>query len=199
MEKIVAATQNKGKIREIDEITSKLGFSVISREEAGVPADFDTDETGTTFEENSEMKARDILEMTGIAAVADDSGLVVDALGGEPGVYSARYAGEEHNDAANRKKILEKLSGVPDEARTARFVCVVTLAMPGGETLQARGTVEGKIIEEERGENGFGYDPIFIPDGYDRTFAQMSAEEKNGISHRANALAALAELLEKRG
>lgn len=199
MEKIIAATKNKGKIREINAITEKLGISVIPRDEAGVPEDFDTDETGSTFEENSEMKARDILEMTGIAAVADDSGLVVDALGGEPGVYSARYAGEEHNDAANRKKILEKLSGVPDEARTARFVCVVTLAMPGGETLQARGTVEGKIIEEERGENGFGYDPIFIPDGYDRTFAQMSAEEKNGISHRANALAALAELLEKRG
>ena len=190
MEKIIAATKNKGKIREINAITEKLGISVIPRDEAGVPEDFDTDETGSTFEENSEMKARDILEMTGIAAVADDSGLVVDVLAAVSGVLSQ----EE-----NRKKILEKLSGVPDEARTARFVCVVTLAMPGGETLQARGTVEGKIIEEERGENGFGYDPIFIPDGYDRTFAQMSAEEKNGISHRANALAALAELLEKRG
>ena len=195
MEKIVAATQNKGKIREIDEITSKLGFSVISREEAGVPADFDTDETGTTFEENSEMKAEDIMRITGMSAVADDSGLVVDALGGEPGVYSARYAGEDHDDAANRKLVLKRLEGVPEEERTARFVCVVTLVRLDGSKTVCRGTVEGHIIEEERGENGFGYDPIFVPEGYDRTFAEMTAEEKNGISHRGNALKALEEKL----
>lgn len=195
MEKIVAATQNKGKIREIDEITSKLGFSVISREEAGVPEDFDTDETGTTFEENSQMKAEDIMRITGMSAVADDSGLVVDALGGEPGVYSARYAGEDHDDAANRKLVLKRMEGVPEEERTARFVCVVTLVRPDGSKTVCRGTVEGHIIEEERGENGFGYDPIFVPEGYDRTFAEMTAEEKNGISHRGNALKALEEKL----
>ncbi len=195
MEKIVAATKNKGKIKEIDAITSQLGFSVIPRDEAGVPEEFDTDETGTTFEENSELKAVDIMKLTGMTAVADDSGLEVDALGGEPGVYSARYAGEEHNDQANRTLVLSKLEGVPFEKRTARFVCVVTLARPDGSKVVARGTVEGHIIEEERGTNGFGYDPIFMPEGYDRTFAEMTAEEKNGISHRANALKKLEEML----
>lgn len=195
MEKLVAATKNKGKIKEIYAITKELGFTVIPRDEAGVPDDFDTEETGQTFEENSELKAADIVRLTGMCAVADDSGLEVDALGKEPGVYSARYAGEEHDDAANRKLVLSKLEGVPYEKRTARFVCVVTLARPDGSRTVARGTVEGHIIEEERGDNGFGYDPIFVPEGYDRTFAEMTAEEKNGISHRANALKKLGEML----
>ena len=197
METVVAATKNKGKIAEIDRITSGLGFKVISRAEAGVPEGFDTEETGSTFEENSRLKAMDMVRLTGLAAVADDSGLVVDALGGEPGVYSARYAGEDADDGDNRKKLLSKIKDVPEDERTARFVCVVTLVTPDGKELQARGTVEGRIIDEERGENGFGYDPVFVPDGYDRTFAEMDAEEKNGISHRGSALSALARMLEE--
>ncbi|MDR2132953.1 MAG: RdgB/HAM1 family non-canonical purine NTP pyrophosphatase [Clostridiales Family XIII bacterium] len=195
---VVAATQNAHKIRELTEITKAFGMTVISRSEAGVP-DFEIEEDGATFEENSLKKARAIMERCGLAAIADDSGLVTDALGGAPGVLSARFAGVsgESADAANNEKLLALLSGVPDAERTARFVSVVTLVFPDGRALAARGECEGFIGRAGRGDGGFGYDPLFTPRGFEKTFAELSAEEKNGISHRAKALAALRELLSK--
>lgn len=195
--KIIAATTNVHKIREIDAITKHYCMDIISRKDAGVPEDFDIIEDGTTFEENSYKKAFAIMKLTGMPAVSDDSGLVVDALGGAPGVYSARYAGVdgEEADAANRKKVLGELEGVPFEKRTGRFVSVITLVYPDGHTLVARGECEGHIITEEKGENGFGYDCMFQPLGFDITFGQFDPEEKNKISHRGNALKKLAHLL----
>ena len=195
--KIIAATTNKHKIREIDAITKNYGMDLVSRSDAGVPEDFDVIEDGTTFEENSYKKAFAIMKLTGMPAVADDSGLVVDALGGAPGVFSARYAGVdgEEADAANRKKVLHELEGVKMKGRTGRFVCVITLVYPDGKALVARGECEGHITAEEKGENGFGYDCMFQPIGYDITFGQFEPDEKNKISHRANALKKMARLL----
>ena len=195
--KIIAATTNKHKIREIDAITKNYGMDLVSRSEAGVPEDFDVIEDGTTFEENSYKKAYAIMQLTGMPAVADDSGLVVDALGGAPGVFSARYAGVdgEDADAANRKKVLLELEGVKMEDRTGRFVCVITLVYPDGKVLVARGECEGNITMEEKGKNGFGYDCMFQPIGYNITFGQFDPDEKNKISHRANALKKMARLL----
>ena len=195
--KIIAATTNKHKIREIDAITKNYGMDLVSRSDAGVPEDFDVIEDGTTFEENSYKKAFAIMKLTGMPAVADDSGLVVDALGGAPGVFSARYAGVdgEEADAANRKKVLHELEGVKMKGRTGRFVCVITLVYPDGKALVARGECEGHITAEEKGENGFGYDCMFQPIGYDITFGQFDPDEKNKISHRANALKKMARLL----
>ncbi len=195
--KIIAATTNKHKIREIDAITKNYGMDLVSRSDAGVPEDFDVIEDGTTFEENSYKKAFAIMKLTGMPAVADDSGLVVDALGGAPGVFSARYAGVdgEEADAANRKKVLHELEGVKMKERTGRFVCVITLVYPDGKALVARGECEGHITAEEKGENGFGYDCMFQPIGYDITFGQFDPDEKNKISHRANALKKMARLL----
>lgn len=198
--KIIAATTNKHKIREIEAITKRYGMDIISRAEAGVPDDFDVVEDGTTFEENSYKKAYAIMKLTGLPAVSDDSGLEVDALSGAPGVYSARYAGVdgEEADAANRIKVLRELNGVDFEKRTGRFVSVITLVYPDGKTLVARGECEGHITTEEKGENGFGYDCMFQPLGYDITFGQFDPEDKNQISHRANALRKLARLLEEK-
>ena len=195
---IIAATQNKHKISEINAITSKLGMNVISRKDAGVP-DFEIEENGITFEENSYVKAKTILEYTGKPTIADDSGLEVDYLNGAPGVYSARYASVEgdNGDSANNKKLLEELKDVPKEKRTGRFVSVITLVYPDGRKIVARGVCEGMIATEQMGDNGFGYDPLFIPDGYDQSYAQIGAEEKNRISHRAKALEKLRELLDK--
>jgi len=187
METIVAASQNKGKLKEIEAITSEFGMSVISRDEAGI-ADIEVVEDGDTFEANSLKKAREIMELCGRVTIADDSGVVVDALSGEPGVYSAMYAGEERDDKKNRNKLLNELEGVPLEKRTARFVSVISMVWPDGRELTARGESEGHIIFEERGTNGFGYDSLFRPLGYEKTFAELSPEEKNKISHRANAL-----------
>ena len=187
MEIIVAASQNKGKLKEIEAITSEFGMSVISRDEAGI-ADIEVVEDGDTFEANSLKKAREIMELCGRVTIADDSGVVVDALSGEPGVYSAMYAGEERDDKKNRNKLLNELEGVPLEKRTARFVSVISMVWPDGRELTARGESEGHIIFEERGTNGFGYDSLFRPLGYEKTFAELSPEEKNKISHRANAL-----------
>ncbi|MDR2088142.1 MAG: RdgB/HAM1 family non-canonical purine NTP pyrophosphatase [Clostridiales Family XIII bacterium] len=197
---VVAATQNAHKIRELTEITKDFGMEVISRAAAGVP-DFEIEEDGAGFEENSLKKARVIMEYCGMAAIADDSGLVTDALGGAPGVLSARFAGVfgADADAANNRKLLALLSDVPDAERTARFVSVVTLVFPGGRALAARGECEGRIGREEKGSGGFGYDPLFTPLGFEKTFAELSAEEKNGISHRARALAALREILSESG
>ena len=194
---IVAATQNKHKIEEISAITKPLGMEIISRKDAGVP-DFEVEEDGETFEENSEKKARAIMEACGQVTIADDSGLMVDALGGAPGVYSARYAGEEGNDAKNNVKLLAVMSDIPMKERTAKFVSVITMVYPDGSKLVARGECRGHIIFEERGTNGFGYDPLFVPEGFSKTFAELTAEEKNKISHRASALRELERLLKER-
>ena len=199
MEKIiVAATQNKHKIEEIDAITRQFGMKIIARDEAGVPK-VDVVEDGETFEENSYKKAYEIMKLCGKITIADDSGLVVDCLDGAPGVYSARFAGVDGDDDANNRKLVELIKDVPYEERTARFVSVITMVFPVGETIVARGEVEGNLVLEKQGENGFGYDPLFVPVGYDRTFGEIEPEIKNQISHRANALVALKEKLESKG
>lgn len=199
MEKIiVAATQNKHKIQEIDAITKQFGMTIIARDEAGVPK-IDIVEDGETFEENSYKKAYEIMKLCGKITIADDSGLVVDCLDGAPGVYSARFAGIDGDDKANNRKLVELIKDVPYEKRTARFVSVITMVFPDGETIVARGEVEGNLVLKEQGSNGFGYDPLFVPVGYDRTFGEIESEIKNKISHRANALVALKEKLESKG
>jgi XTP/dITP diphosphohydrolase len=192
--RIVAATKNKHKIEEIQSITSEFGMEVISRADAGVP-DIEIEEDGDTFEANSEKKAREILELCGEITIADDSGLMVDALGGAPGVFSARFAGEDGNDLKNNEKLLKLLSGVEPENRTARFVSVITMVYPDGKKIVARGECEGHIIYQPKGSNGFGYDPLFVPTGYDHTFAELTGAEKNIISHRAIALQKLRKKL----
>ena len=188
--KIIAATKNKNKLREFGEILK--GFEIISQEDAGV--DIDVEETGTTFEENSMLKAKAIFDATGIAAIADDSGLCVDALGGEPGVYSARYGGEGYDDSGRVQLLLKNMQNVPDDKRTARFVCAITLVGADG-VITARGECEGKIDYELKGENGFGYDPVFFVEKYGKTMAEVSPEEKNAISHRGKALKIFAQKL----
>lgn len=191
---VVAASRNRHKIEEIDAITQKFGMHIISRDEAGVP-DIEITEDGQTFEDNSLKKAREIMKLCGQITIADDSGLMVDCLDGAPGVYSARFAGEDGNDEKNNQKLLMLLEGVPEEKRTAEFVSVITMVYPDGNIITARGECRGRIITEPAGDNGFGYDPLFVPDGYDRTFAQLTAEEKNSVSHRAAALEKLKKLL----
>lgn len=197
MEKVILASQNRNKLKEIKAILGKYGMDTVARDDAGLPT-FEIEETGETFEENSYLKAKTIMDIAGCPTIADDSGIEVDALGGEPGVYSARYAGEDCTYEDNNIKLLGALEGVPDEQRTARFVSVITMLFPDGEKIVARGEIEGHIIHESRGKGGFGYDPLFIPDGQTRTFAEMSPEEKNKISHRAKALERLEELLSER-
>ena len=193
---IVAASKNQHKIKEIEAITSQFGMEIIPRDKAGVP-DVEIEEDGTTFEENSYKKALGIMKLCGKITIADDSGLEVDCLDGAPGVYSARFAGEDGNDQANNDKLKELLKEVPYEQRTGRFVSVITMVWPDGKRLVARGEVEGHILLEEKGPNGFGYDPLFVPLGYDITFGQFEPEEKNKISHRANALKELKRQLEE--
>lgn len=197
METIIAASRNQHKITEIEAITKKFGMQIISRDDAGIPK-IEIEEDGDTFEANSFKKADEIMKMCGKVTIADDSGLMVDYLGGAPGVYSARFAGEDGNDEKNNEKLLNLLSDVPYKERRAKFVSVITMVYPNGETLVARGECPGHIIDAPVGENGFGYDPLFVPDGFQRTFAQLSAEEKNEISHRARALAELEKLLAER-
>lgn len=197
MEIIVAASRNKHKIEEIEAITKKYGMSIISRDDAGVPK-VEIEEDGETFEENSYKKAYEIMKMCGKTTIADDSGLMVDYLGGAPGVYSARFAGEDGNDEKNNEKLIHLLEDVPYKERRAKFVSVITMVFPDGETLVARGECHGHVIDAPVGENGFGYDPLFVPDGFQRTFAQLSPEEKNEISHRAKALVELEKLLLER-
>lgn len=197
METIIAASRNAHKIAEIEAITRKFGMEIISRDEAGLPAK-EIEEDGETFEENSFKKANEIMKMCGKVTIADDSGLMVEYLGGAPGVYSARFAGEGAGDEKNNQKLLDLLEGVTYKERRAKFVSVITMVYPDGETLVARGECEGHIIDTPVGENGFGYDPLFVPDGFQRTFAQLDPEEKNAISHRAKALVQLEKLLEER-
>ena len=195
---IVAASKNRHKIEEIEAITKKYGMDVISRSEAGVPDSLEIEEDGETFEENSLKKALGILTVCGKPTIADDSGLMVDCLDGAPGVWSARFAGETASDEENNRKLVELLKDVPEEQRAAKFVSVITLVFPDGETLVARGECRGRMILEPAGDNGFGYDPLFVPEGHDRTFAQLTPEEKNRISHRARALKELERQLNAR-
>lgn len=194
---IVAATKNRHKIQEIEAITQEFGMSIISRDEAGVP-DIEINEDGETFEENSYKKAFEIMKLCNNITIADDSGLEVDCLDGAPGVYSARFAGKDGDDDANNRKLTELIKDVPYEQRTGRFVSVITMVFPDGETISARGEVEGHLLTEKRGASGFGYDPLFMPEGYDRTFGELGPEIKNSISHRSRALARLRELLDRR-
>ena len=194
---IVAATNNRHKIQEIEAITQEFGMSIISRDEAGVP-DIEINEDGETFEENSYKKAFEIMKLCNNITIADDSGLEVDCLDGAPGVYSARFAGKDGDDDANNRKLMELIKDVPYEQRTGRFVSVITMVFPDGETISARGEVEGHLLTEKRGTSGFGYDPLFVPEGYDRTFGELGPEIKNSISHRSRALARLRELLDRR-
>lgn len=189
---VIAATQNKHKLTELRAIMEKFGMEVISQGEAGF-GDIDVVEDGETFEENSYKKANEIMKLSGKIAVADDSGLAVDFLNGAPGVYSARYAGEHKSDEDNNNKLLRELEGT--ENRSAKFVSVVTMVYPDGRVLSARGECPGKIIREPRGNGGFGYDPLFVPDGFEKTFAEITSEEKNTVSHRAKALEKLEEML----
>jgi XTP/dITP diphosphohydrolase len=197
MKKIVVASQNKHKIREIEEITKEFGMVTVPRDEAGVP-DIEIVEDGETFETNSYKKAYEVMRLCGEVTIADDSGLEVDYLGGDPGIYSARFAGEECNDKKNNEKLLSLLEGVEMENRVGRFVSVITVVYPDGTNIVARGEVEGHIAFEESGGNGFGYDPLFIPLGYEKTFGNFTPENKNKISHRANALIKLREMLEEK-
>ena len=197
METIVAASRNQHKIDEMQAILQKFGMAIISRDDAGVPK-IEIEEDGETFEENSYKKAYEIMKLCGKTTISDDSGLMVDYLGGAPGVYSARFAGEDGNDEKNNEKLLTLLADVPYKERRAKFVSVITMVFPDGESITARGECHGHIIDAPVGDNGFGYDPLFVPDGFQRTFAQLSPEEKNEISHRANALVELERLLKER-
>ena len=193
---IVVATGNMHKLSEIEEILSHV-LPDVTFVALGQLGEFDDpEETGTTFLENALIKAQAAVEATGLPAIADDSGLAVDALDGEPGVYSARYAGVHGDDAANNAKLLDKLAGVADSERTARFVSVVALIDVDGLVTYGEGTCEGAIAHEGRGENGFGYDPLFLPDDTPgKTMAELTPDEKNAISHRFHALQALSAKL----
>lgn len=192
MKKIIFATGNEGKMREIREILSDLDVEVLSMKEAGIKADIVED--GTTFEENAVIKAKTICELCGEITLADDSGLEIDYLNREPGVYSARYMGEDTSYQIKNQNIIDRLEGVTDEKRTARFVCAIAAVLPDGRVFTTRGTIEGRIGYKEEGANGFGYDPIFYLPEHGCTTAQLSMEVKNSISHRGNALRALKEI-----
>lgn len=196
MRTMILATSNANKLREIREILEGLDLEILSLADVGL-AGIEIVEDGDTYEENSLKKAREIMKLTGKDVIADDSGLEVDALGGAPGVYSARFAGEDSNDVRNNALLLEKLSGVPEDKRTARFVSVVSVAYADGKELAVRGTVEGRIGVEAYGDNGFGYDPLFYYPEERCTFAQLAPEVKNRISHRSRALKALRDTLKK--
>lgn len=190
--KLVLASKNQKKLAEMSEILRHLGVEVILQSEAGV--DVDVEETGTTFEENSLLKARAVMEASGMAAIADDSGLCVDALNGAPGVYSARYGGPELDDVGRYRLLLENMRG--QMPRTARFVSVITCCFPNGDVLTARGECEGTVAFAPQGEGGFGYDPVFFLPGLRKTFAQLTPEEKNAVSHRGKALEQFQKTLE---
>ncbi|CAG9619542.1 XTP/dITP diphosphatase [Sutcliffiella rhizosphaerae] len=186
MKEIIIATNNQGKVKDFQAILEPKGYIVKSL--ADFPNISEVDETGTTFEENALLKADALAKQLGKIVLADDSGLEVDALNGEPGVYSARYAGMEKNDTLNYEKVLQKLKDVSIEQRTARFVCVLAVVDEGGDSFTVRGTCEGSIAFEPAGKNGFGYDPIFFVSDFQKTMAQLTKEEKNEISHRAKAI-----------
>ena len=192
--KYIIATHNMKKRNELARILEPLGVEVLTAEQAGVELT-DVEETGTTFEENARLKSESGCKETGLPCIGDDSGLMVDALDGAPGVYSARYAGDHGNDPANIALLLENMKDVPDEKRTARFMCTVCCTYPDGSEIVVSGKCEGKIGYEPKGDGGFGYDPVFMVG--DKSFAELTAEEKDKISHRGNALKALADALAK--
>lgn len=195
--RILIATKNRGKVAEFKQLFDKFNITVESLYDLSndIP---DVEETGTTFKQNAQLKAEQIAELLNRPVIADDSGLVIDALDGAPGVYSARFAGENATDEQNNEKVLQQLIDVPEERRTARFVSVLALAIPGEATIFTEGTCEGMIGFKPLGENGFGYDPLFIPKGYTKTLAQLSSEEKNKISHRFHALTRLEDVIIKK-
>ena len=196
--RVVLASKNRHKLEEISKITEKFGFDLVLQSELGV--DIDVEENGTTFEENSFIKAEAVMKATGLPALADDSGIAVDALNGEPGIYSARYGFDDTLDDWGRLQLLLKnTEQVPDGQRQAQFVCVITMVTPEGLTIQARGEIHGELTREARGENGFGYDPIFYYPPLGKTTAELSPEEKNQVSHRANALKIFYEKLKEAG
>lgn len=195
MRKMVLASSNRHKLEEIMEITKEFGVELITMDEAGLGG-MEIEENGSTFEENSMIKAKAVVDELGLPAIADDSGLMVDYLDGAPGIYSARYSGEDKNYDANNKKLISELENAKESERGAQFVSVITLLMPSGESLVVRGEVEGVIGYEEKGTNGFGYDPLFYIPSLGKTFAELTSEEKNEISHRANALMKLKVELE---
>lgn len=196
MQKVIVASNNEHKIVEIKEILSRHSLEVVSLKEAGI--DIDVEENGTTFIENAYIKASEIHKLAkDYMVLADDSGLVVEALGGAPGVYSARFAGEHGNYKKNNEKLLELLKGKPLTDRKAKFVCAMVLIANENRTIKVEGNVEGVIIEEERGHNGFGYDPLFFVPEYNMTFAEMDGNTKNQISHRGRALEKLEAELDK--
>ena len=193
MKKLIFATGNEDKMREIREILADSEYEILSMKEAG--ADLDIVEDGTTFEENAMIKAKAVMEATGALTLADDSGLEIDAFDGGPGVYSARYLGKDTPYTEKNRIILDKMKDIPEKDRTARFVCVIAAAFPDGQTHTTRGTMEGIIGYEAKGENGFGYDPIFYLPDLKKYSAQLSSEEKNDLSHRGKALRKMREVL----
>jgi XTP/dITP diphosphohydrolase len=198
MKELVLASSNPHKIEEIYAILKTLDYKILSMKAVGLD-DMEIIEDGDTFEANSLIKAKTVYEATKMPAIGDDSGLMVDYLGGEPGVFSARYSGEDKNYQANNEKLLRNLEGVPKEKRGAKFVTVITLMFSPEDIVVARGEVHGYIGETLKGDNGFGYDPLFVVPEKNKTFAELSSEEKNQISHRANALIKLQAMLKERG
>ncbi len=195
LKKIVFATGNKGKVKEIQMILADLGVEVTTMKEEGIFVD--VEENGTTYEENAMIKAREVAKYTNAIVMADDSGLEIDYLNKEPGIYSARYMGEDTSYRIKNGNLIDRLAGVPDEKRTARFVCAIATVLPDGRELTTRGVIEGRIGYEERGENGFGYDPIFYVPEFGKTTAELTEEEKNMVSHRGRALEIMKEELKK--
>lgn len=193
MKKIVFATGNAGKMREIRMILDAPGVEILSMKEAGIMTDIE--ENGTTYEENALIKARAVAAYTDAVVLADDSGLEIDYLNREPGVFSARYLGEDTSYRVKNAKLIERLQGVPDEKRTARFVCAIAAVLPDGRELTVRAAIEGRIGYEEKGESGFGYDPIFYVPELGKTTAELTGEEKNLVSHRGKALQMMKEEL----
>lgn len=196
--RIVFATGNAGKIKEIRMIMEDTGMEVVSMKDAGIRVDrVDIEENGQSYEENALIKARAVAAFTKDIVMADDSGLEIDYLNKEPGIYSARYLGEDTPYSVKNANLINRLEGVPDEERTARFVCAIAAVLPDGRELTTRATIEGRIGYEEKGANGFGYDPIFYVPRFDKTTAELTEEEKNQVSHRGKALQLMKEELKK--
>ena len=195
MKRIVFATGNAGKMREIKRILGDLGVEIVSMKEAGIATD--AEENGKTYEENALLKARAVAALTGDCVLADDSGLEIDYLNKEPGIYSARYMGEDTSYRIKNANLIERLEGVPDEKRTARFVCAIAAVLPNGKELTVRAAIEGRIGYEEKGEGGFGYDPIFYVPELQKTTAELTEDEKNSVSHRGKALRLMKEELKR--
>jgi len=193
--KIIFATGNENKLREIRQITENMGIEIVSMKDAGYYTE--VEETGTTFEENAYLKASAIAKKCNLPTLADDSGLEIDYLNKEPGIYSSRFMGEDTPHSVKNAELLRRMEGVPDEKRTARFVCAICLVRPDGSSETVRATMEGRVAYKSAGKNGFGYDPIFFLPERGCTSAELSPEEKNAISHRGKALRMMRDILEK--